>query len=380
MPPKNTPRALWAAPFVLLTVLAFGQAPPAPSPGAPADGKAFRILDRICKEVDGSVVFTGGVVRSIAVDQAESGAFSMCINCTEDGATQPPPAAPPAAPPAGQGAQGQPPAQPAVPAAQAPPAENPGDKVTAPLGDLLVFDVSKLFKTRLYDGGFLYPNDTGFDADDRMYGAFPVAGPSTETYTVGSLLLVANQLPEKRERSASGSDSFQLIMRRSGSYYVAPIGGSQKPPAKEPDTGLLRGDSHMLWRSHQEDEPDWASRYKTGFLFRKDAKGGALFDSIALFASSQVDFFLVIDLRKLESKQSSYFWAPYRKQHQSVYLDENVLSVEWESGASDLPDEPTTYVEYPYLAILGQYAKIRLTSTHGGPETVVEIGYCERCP
>jgi hypothetical protein len=331
----------------------FSQTPvPGPPTGTAADGKAFRILDRIAKDVDGSVIFTGEIAGAVPVGRTPSGALSICINCTGEKA----------------------------------PAE-PVDKIgkdvkekgasTAAMGAVLVCDGSRLWNSRFSKGVIVFQNDRGFDADGGEYEAFPTAGDDTQTYQVGSLTIVAGRTGEMDEKRPAASAPFQIAMRYRWSTYLAPVAGNRTAPSKVVDSSEIH-DAKDLTRSTFEKVPDWRGRYPTRYLFREGAAQCTLTDAIALLATSQDEFLMAIDLRKLESKQASYFWAPYHF-GQSVHLDEHSITVEGQTEAGQVTYEPDTYVEYPYLVIIGKYAKLRLTGG-AGEGAVLDVGYCDECP
>ena len=238
-------------------------------------------------------------------------------------------------------------------------------------------DGSRLWNSRFSKGVIVFQNDRGFDADGGEYEAFPTAGDDTQTYQVGSLTIVAGRTGEMDEKRPAASAPFQIAMRYRWSTYLAPIAGNRTAPSKVVDSSEKR-DAKDLTRSTFEKEPDWPGRYPTRFLFREGASKGALTNAIALLATSREEFLMVIDLRKLESKDATYFWAPYHF-GQSVHLDEYTLSVEGEIDGGEVGYEPDTYVEYPYFVIVGKYAKIRLTGA-AGEGAVLVVGYCDECP
>ena len=349
---------LLALAITLAALLLAGGSPGAeqtqpPKAGDPADGRVFRILDRFCKDVDGAVTFRGKIIRAIAVSKAAAGDHSLCVNCTGNKAAPDP-----------EPAQGGPQSAPAPP--------------SQPLGELLVLDLSKLWRSYFEEGALVFRNFDGYDADGRDYGAYPVAGPDTSTYLLGSMLLIGNRLPERTGPEKGAPDGFQLVLRRLGSTYLAPIGGGAKPPEKLNTFGPSEQEVRALARSHHQNEPDWPERYKTDYQYRDGTSRNTLMDSIALLAASEEDVFLILDLRKLESKKASYFWAPWRPRP-GVHLDENTLSIEGGSGEGSTY-EPFTFAEYPYLVIVGPYARLRLTPTCGGLESRLVVGFCEECP
>jgi len=324
--------------------------------GDPADGKAFRILDRICKDVDDAVAFRGTIIRTAGVNRSESGGYSVCVNCA--GGKAAPTSTPPSEPAKKEAAPEPPP---------------------GPLGDLLVCDLSQLYDMRFSGGALLYWNEEGYDADDSEYEVYPVAGPTTATYLVGRLLLVANQRPDRKNPAAAASEGFQLAMRRSGATFLAPLDGSGPAPKKVRDTESVTKLERDLARSHQSKQIDWGERYPTTFLYRDGTSKNILMESVCLLATFPDEFLLAIDLRKLESKQASYFWAPFRPLP-SVHLDQYSLAVEGADEADENRYEPATYLEYPYLIVIGQYARLRVAPRSGGPESRLVIGFCDECP
>lgn len=325
-----------------------------PLQGSAADGKAFRILDRVTKELNRSILFTGSIARTIRVNRTKSGIDTLCINCKDEGAAPP-----------SEGAKG-------TPQGSSPPAAGPS-------GDVLLLDRSNLWNPRYVDGAFVFTNDAGFDADDRDYETYPSAGPSTSTASMGNFLFVTNLLPGTYGPGQDPASPFQLVMRRSWTTYFAPLAGGDTAPLKirEEDPGAK--DAREMARSHQQKAPDWFTRYPLAFTYTGGAAGNGLLAAVALFAKAQETFLLVIDLRKLESKEASYFWAPYHG-HRIIHLDEHVLTVEGQQEGQEDAYEPASYIEYPYLIVLGEYAKLRLASASGAPEIQLEIGYCETCP
>ncbi len=343
------------------TAVCFAQVPaasaaPAPHPlqGSAADGKAFRILDRVTKELNRTILFSGAIASTIRVNRTKSGIDTLCINCRDQEA----------APPAG-GAEGAP--------------QGPSPSAAGPWGDVLLLDRSNLWNPRYVDGGFVFTNDAGFDADDRDYELYPAAGPGTAACQVGSFMLVASRPPPGRHEASSGANPFQLAMRRWGTVYLAPLAGGDTAPLKIRDEDPGAKEARDMARSHEHKAPDWFIRYPLAWTFKGGAGPNDLLGSLALFAKAQETFLLVIDLRKLESKEASYFWAPYHG-HRVIHLDEHILSVEGQGEEQEDPYEPTSYIEYPYLIVLGEYAKLRLASASGAPEIQLEIGYCETCP
>jgi hypothetical protein len=326
---------------------------PSATAGTQADGKAFRILDRIAKDVDGSVIFDGEIAGAIAVGKTSSGALSLCINC-------------------------------AGPKALPTPVDKAGKDVkadegsTASLGNILVCDASRLWHSRFSGGAYVFLNDSGFDEDGREYEAVPSAGENTRTYRVGNLIIVANRAAESSGPLSPAGPPYEIAVRRQWTTYLAPIAGNQIAPAKVADGDAGGKEARALAKPDFEKEPDWPGRYPTRFLFREGASKGALTNAIALLATSREEFLMVIDLRKLESERASYFWAPYHF-GQSVHLDEHSVSVEGEMEDGQVTYAPDTYVEYPYLVIIGKYAKLRLTGA-GGEGAVLDVGYCDECP
>lgn len=322
--------------------------------GDPSDGKAFRILDRICKDVDEAVTFRGTIIGAVGVNRSESGGYSVCVNCV-----------------GGKAASGM--------SSTSEPAKKEAVAAPGPLGDLLVCDLSQLYDMRFTGGAFLYWNEEGFDADDSEYEVYPAAGPTTASYLVGRLLLVANQRSEKTDPAATASEGLQLAMRRPGATFLAPLDEGGPAPKKVRDTESAARLERDLARSHQSRQIDWGERYPTTFLYRDGTAKNILMDSICLLAASPDDLLLAIDLRKLESKQASYFWAPFRPLP-SVHLDQYSLAVEGGDEADENRYEPATYLEYPYLIVIGRYARLRVTPRSGGPESRLVIGFCDECP
>ena len=329
------------------------QSPPTDA-GTPADGKAFRILDRIVKEVDKTVLFDGSVARSVTVNKAESGGLTVCINCQNS----PDPAPPAASQDGGQKAS---------------------ETKAAQLGNLLLCDLSRLWNPGYADGAFVYVNDAGFDADDRDYEAFPVGGPDTSTTRIGPLLFVADQKPNLLGPDQPGWSPFALALRRSGTTYLSPLDGGMRAPRSVRDEDAQSKEEKGAARSHHLRASEWMSRYKPSFSFGNGAAANTLTNAIVLFATGDSKCLLVLDLRKFESKQASYFWAPFHF-HQDVHLDANTVTVEGESDGKEILYEPTSYVEYPYLIVLGEYARIRVAGVRGGPEMMMDVGSCDKCP
>ena len=329
-------------------------AAPNPLQGSAADGKAFRILDRVTKELNRSILFTGSIARTLRVNRTKSGLDTICINCKDDGAAPP-----------SEEEKGAP--------------QGPSPPAAGPWGDVLLLDRSNLWNPRYADGAFVFTNDAGFDADDRDYETYPDAGPSTSTASVGNFLFVTNLLPGTFGPGQDASSPFQLVMRRSGTTYFAPLAGGDTAPLKVQEGDPGAKDAREMARSHQQKAPGWFTRYPLTFTLTGGAARNGLLSAVALFAKAQETFLLVIDLRKLESKEASYFWAPYHG-HRIVHLDEHILTVEGQQDGQEDAYEPTSYIEYPYLIVLGEYAKLRLASASGAPEMQLEIGYCETCP
>jgi hypothetical protein len=299
------------------------------------------------------MTFRGRILRSVAVNKAAAGDHSLCVNCAGAEAQPSPPPAP---------GEGQ---RPPVPSA-------------LPLGELLVLDLTRLWRTTFDGGALVLRNFDGYDADGREYAAYPSAGADTETYLVGHLFLIGGRLSEKPAQEQSVAEGFQLVLRRLGSTFLAPIGGGTKPPEKLNTFGPSEQELRAMGRPRLKGEPDWPGRYPTQYLYRDGLAPNPLMDAIALLAASEEDFFLVFDLRRLESKKASYFWAPLRPRP-GVHLDENALSIDGGSGEGG-GYEPYTFVEYPYLVVAGPYARIRLTPTSGGPESRLVVGFCDECP
>jgi len=327
---------------------------PSTDAGTPADGKAFRILDRIVKEVDKTVLFDGSLARSVTVNKAESGGLTVCINCQN-----PPASAPQKVPQDGS--------------------QKAGETVPAQLGNLLLCDLSRLWNPGYAEGAFVYVNDAGFDADDREYEAFPVGGPDTGTTRVGPLLFVADQKPDLLGPDQPGWSPFQLALRRSGTTYLSPLDGGTRSPRRLRDEEAQSKDDHAAARSHHVRASEWMSRYRPSFSFGNGAAANTLTNAIVLFATGDSKCLLVLDLRKFESKQASYFWAPFHY-HQDVHLDDSTVTVEGESDGKEVLYEPTSYVEYPFLIVLGEYARIRVAGARGGPEMTLDVGSCDKCP
>ncbi len=329
------------------------QLPPADA-GTPADGKAFRILDRVVKEVDKTVLFDGSIARTVTVNKAESGGLTVCINCQH-----PPESAPPKVPQDGS--------------------QKAGETMAAQLGNLLLCDLSRLWNPGYAEGAFVYVNDSGFDADDRDYEAFPVGGQDTGTTRIGPLLFAADQKPALLGPDQPGWSPFALALRRSGTTYLSPLDGGTRAPRRVRDEDAdAKGDKGAA-RSHHLRASEWMSRYKPSFSFENGAAANTLTDAVVLFATGDAKCLLVLDLRKFESKQSSFFWAPFHF-HQDVHLDDGTVTVEGESDGKEVLYEPTSYVEYPYLVVLGEYARIRLAKPTGGPELTLDVGSCDKCP
>lgn len=308
-------------------------------------------MDRACKDVDSGLVFRGTIPKTVLVNRSESGGYSICMNCAEKKT------------PPGSGAdQGK--AQASAP--------------SEPLGDLLACDLTVPSDTYFSGGALVFLNRTGFDADGDEYGMFPVGGPSTATYLVGPLLLVANLPPDSRESQSLLPGGFQLAQRRFGATFMAPLGGGGPPPRRVRDADSPSKQERELARSHHHREADWGERYPTAFIYQDGTAKNSLMDSLSLVAASREDFLLAVDLRKIESKQASYFWAPFLPR-QSVHLDENSLTVEG-SGEDEDGYQPVTFVDYPYLIVIGEYAKLRLAPKNGGPESTLVVGFCDECP
>ncbi|MGC8723247.1 MAG: hypothetical protein ACP5VF_05190 [Acidobacteriota bacterium] len=333
---------------------------PAPG-GTPADGKIFRILDLISKKIDASVVFSGIIPRSVAVTRNQEGACAICINCPREADARGTDAPKTGTP--GPGA-------PAAPA---------GSGAEAPSGQLLVCDLSSLWNPRFMDGSFTYANDAGYDEDGGRYEVFPAAGSDTTTCLLGKLLFLAGRGPAGSALRSPQDLSFQIAFRRWGATYLAPIGGSQQAPRKfrEGDPGAREAKEQA--ERHFDESPRWEERYRTAWAFRNGATDNALLDAVALFASDGNEFLMAIDLRKLESPQATYFWAPYHY-YQSIHLDRHTLAVEGDTEAGAGGYQPATTIEYPYAVVIGQYARLRLTSPTGAPEVLLVVGPCQECP
>lgn len=351
--------ALWAGAMAVRA-----EAPPAPAPGSSADGKVFRILDRITREVDKLVLFQGKIPQAIAVGRSTSGASTLCMNCLEEKAS-----------PKGEG---KPEGPARVDASPKTSQTAPQTSQTAPPGDLLVCDLERMFNLRFSEGAFFFYNEDGYDADGRDYVAFPIAGTNTSTCRVSNLFFVSSPSAD-RTAPSGGSCPFQVAIRRLGETFVAPVGGCDRAPAKVKGEDTPTGSPRDLTRSRFQRVPDWGENGRTGFVYREGAASNALLESIALLAGGPREFLVVLDLRKLESAQSSYFWARERPTR-SVRLDKNTVTVEGSPEGQEGGYEPATFVEYPYLILLGEYAKVRLTPTGGGAETVLVLGFCDECP
>ncbi len=333
---------------------------PAPG-GTPADGKIFRILDLISKKINGSVVFSGIIPRSVAITRNQDGACAICINCPREADARGTDAPKTGAP--GSNAV-------AAPA---------GTDAGVSSGQLLVCDLSSLWNPRFMDGSFTFANDTGYDEDGGRYEVYPTAGSDTATCLLGKLLFLAGRGPAGSALRSPRDLSFQIALRRWGSTYLAPIGGCQQAPRKfrEGDPGAREAKEQAA--RHFDDSPDWAGRYRTAWAFRNGATDNALLDAVALFASDGDEFLMAIDLRKLESPQATYFWAPYHY-YQSIHLDRHTLAVEGDTEAGGGGYQPSTTIEYPYAVVIGQYARLRLTSPTGTPEVLLVVGPCQECP
>jgi hypothetical protein len=339
-------------------------AAPAPAPAAPpqvaapsaqgtsSDGRLFRILDRVTREVDSLVMFEGRIPRALTFGRNASGALTLCVNCEGK--------APKDAPKPESKTEAKPDG-----AAKAPGAE----ETTG--GDLLLLDLKGMYNLSMEEGAFVYPNDDGFDADGRWYGAYPTAGPDTALTRMGSLLFLSN-------RAKAPGCPFKVALRSWGTTYVAPIGDCEQAPAKAGEADAGPDGLRDLTRDHLLKPTEWTARYKMSALYRDGASAGPLPSSLAVLAAGREDFLAVFDLRKLESDRSSYFWMTQRP-HRTIRLDQNTVAVEG-SGEGASAYEPATFVEYPYLVVLGSYARIRLTPAGGGPETVLSLGFCDECP
>jgi hypothetical protein len=336
--------------------------PPAAPPAAPSaqgtssDGRLFRILDRITREVDSLVIFRGRIPRGLTFGRNASGTLTLCVNCEGKASVdapkpEPKPDSKPEPKPDG--------------AAKDPAAEESMG------GDLLLLDLKGMYDLRMEDGAFVYPNDDGFDADGREYGAYPTAGPDTGLTRLGSLLFLSN-------RAKASGCPFKAALRSWGTTYLAPVGGCEQAPAKAVEADAGPEGLRDLTRDHLMKPTDWTARHKTSLGYRDGASAGPLTSALAVLAAGREDFLAVFDLRKLESAKSSYFWMTQRPHH-TVRLDQNTVTVE-SSGEGASAYEPATFVEYPYLVVLGSYAKVRLAPAGGGPETVLTLGFCDQCP
>jgi len=346
----------------LLAALPLLPTPGQPAPGGtPADGKIFRILDLISRKIDGSVVFSGIIPRSVAVTRNQEGVYAICIDCPRTADTRGT-AAPKGGTPATNGAV------------------TPAEAAAEPsLGQLLVCDLSSLWNPRFMDGSFTYANDGGYDEDGGRYEVYPAAGSGTATCLLGKLLFLTGRGPAGSVLRSPRDLSFQIAFRRWGSTYLAPIGGCQQAPRKFRGGDPGAGEAKEQAERHFDESPQWTERYRTAWVFRNGATENALLDAVALFASDGDQFLMVIDLRKLESPQASYFWAPYHY-YQSIHLDRHTLAVEGDTEAGTDGYQPATTIEYPYAVVIGQYARLRLTSPAGKPEVLLVVGPCQECP
>lgn len=346
-----------------------------PRAGDASDGKAFRILSRITKAIAPSILFEGRIARSVILGRTSSGATSLCANCTDgqNGAGTSAPGASGGAPAAAPGsaaanATGAAATLKGAPAAGSQP----------PLGYVLVMDTTNLWQPRFEGGGFVYANSEGCDQDDREYAAFPAAGPDTVTGLVGKLLWICSPAAEDRKPPYDAERTFQLLMRRFWTTYEAPIGDSRREPRKTADGEQGSAELRALAKSHVKKSEDWLPRFRPRFDLREGATASALSDAIALFATSGGGFTMILDLRKLESKQAGYFWAPY-DHGQRIVLDESDLVVD--GGAAENGDyQPDTFVEYPYLVVGGTYARLALSRGQGSPPVQLVAGSCDECP
>lgn len=327
------------------------EARPATAPpvqGTSSDGRFFRILDRVTREVDSLVMFRGRIPAALSVGKSASGVLTLCANCGEKAEKVPAKET--------TGASGS---------------KKEAAETAAAGGDLLLLDLKGMYDLRLEDGAFIFFNDDGYDADGREYAAYPTAGPDTGLTRMGSLLFLSNV-------SRAPGCPFKVALRSWGTTYLAPIAECGEAPAKATEADAGPEGLRELTRDHMTKTTEWAGRYKVAFRYRDGAAEGPLTSALAVLAAGKEDFLAVLDLRKLESPQSSYFWMT-RRPHLSVRLDQNTVTVEG-SGEGAAAYEPDTFVEYPYLVVLGSYAKVRLSPAAGGPETVLTLGFCDECP
>jgi hypothetical protein len=331
--------------------------PTAPSAqGTSSDGRFFRILDRITREVDSLAIFRGRIPRALTFGHDPSGALTLCVNCEGKAPKETP------KPETNPDSKREPKPDGA--------AKEPAAEVSAG-GDLLLLDLKGMYDLRMEDGAFIYPNDDGFDADGREYGAYPTAGPDTGLTRLGSLLFLSN-------RSQAPGCPFKVALRSWGTTYLAPVGGCDQAPAKAVEADAGPEGLRDLTGDHLLKPTDWTARHKISLSYRDGAAACPLTSALAVLAAGKEDFLAVFDLRKLESARSSYFWMTQRP-HRTVRLDQNAVTVEG-SGEGASAYEPATFVEYPYLVVLGSYAKVRLAPAGGGPETVLTMGFCDECP
>ena len=239
-------------------------------------------------------------------------------------------------------------------------------------------DTSNSWNPHFEGGGFVYSNDEGFDKDDRYYAAFPAAGATAITGLVGKLLWVCSTVTEDQKPPYDRERMFQFLMRRSWTTYAAPIGDSRGEPYKKADSEPGSEEVRGLAKSQLQKPAQWLPPFRPRFDLRQDAAMNTLTEAIALFATSGDGFTMILDLRKLESKEAAYFWAPYGH-GQRIVLDESDLTVdgglEAEGGYA-----PVTLVEYPYLIVSGDFARLALLRGQGSPPIQMVVGACDECP
>lgn len=326
---------------------------PADRPVTAADGKAFRILDRVAKEINRDVIFSGVIPGDVAVNKNPDGELALCINC-------------PAGPEGAGASQGI-----------AAPAES--SKAKDPLGVVLALDLTSQWNPRLSGGRFLFSNDSGYDEDDREYEVFPSAGPSTRSCMLGKLLFVTGGPPASPAPKIPEDLPLQIALKRWGGIYTAPIGGSLVPPRKVAEADPAFKSLRDSLKAPFDETPSWGGALAPAWTFKGGASTNALLEAVSLFASDGEQFLVVVDLRKLESKEAAYFWAPYDG-HRSVHLDRHVLSIFGAQAAGKESYQPSSFVEYPYVVVVGEYAKLVLTSPDGRPEVTLLLGSCPGCP
>jgi hypothetical protein len=239
-------------------------------------------------------------------------------------------------------------------------------------------DTSNAWNPRFEGGGFVFVNDEGYDKDFREYEAFPAAGPATVTSMVGKLLWVCTAVAENRKAPEGAAQTFQLFMRRHGNTYAAPIGGGPDAPRKFADGETGSEEARELAESHLQKPAQWLLPFRPRFDLRQEAATNGLTDAIALFVTTEDGFAMILDLRTLESKQAGYFWAPY-DHGQRIVLDESDLTVDGGPEAED-GYAPVTLVEYPYLIVSGDYARLALSRGEGVPPVRMVVGACDECP